>query len=125
MFNIIDADKSNKSWYNTYMERSRRKKMKIPRGLQSVLWSTNINLLDVERDKGYIIHQIFAYGRMEDILWVFKTYPKREIIKTFTSIPYKDYRAGRFNFVKNYLLDLKNYKLDDRYYVKNIPRALG
>lgn len=100
-------------------------KEKIPKRLQPILWSTDINHLDIETDKGYIIHQIFAYGILEDILWVFKTYPLQKIIKVFTTVPYKDYRAARFNFVKNFLLHLKNRELNDRLYVKNIPRDFG
>ncbi|MBM3208889.1 hypothetical protein FJZ40_01155 [Candidatus Shapirobacteria bacterium] len=99
-------------------------KRKIPKKLQGVLWSVDVNHLDLEKDKGYIIHQIFSYGRLEEIAWLFKIFPKAEIIKIFTTHPYKDYEASRFNFVKNYLLNLKNQQLDERHYVKNIPRDL-
>lgn len=97
---------------------------KIPKNLQSVLWSVDINQLDLEKDKGYIIHQIFSYGKMDDILWLFKTYPRQEIIKIFTTHPFKDYEESRFYFVKNYLLDLKGQSLNEKLYVKNIPRDL-
>lgn len=97
----------------------------IPKRLQAVLWSTDVKLLDLERDKGYIIHQIFSYGRLEDIQWVFKTYPKEEIKRVFINRPYKDYWPSRFHFVKQYLLGLTRYPLDERLYVKNTPRRLG
>ena len=97
---------------------------KIPKRLQAVLWSVNVNQLDIQRDKGYIIHQILSYGRLEDIRWLFEMYPKEDVQRVFSHIPYKDYRASRFHFVKEYLLGLTNHKLDERLYVKNIPRRL-
>lgn len=97
---------------------------RIPKRLQSVLWSINIGLLDLKRDKNYITHQILSYGRLEDIRWLFQAYTQDEIKKVFTSIPYKDYNASRFAFVKDYLLGLTDFSPDERLYVKNIPRRL-
>ncbi len=98
---------------------------KIPQKLQSVLWSTDVRLLDKERDKNYVIHQILSYGRLEDIRWLLQTYTKKNIKNVFTHVPYKDYAAARFYFIKNYLLNLKRQLLDEMLYVKNIPRRLG
>ncbi len=97
---------------------------KIPQKLQGILWSVDIKHLDIEKDKGYIIHQIFSYGNFDDISWVLKTYSKKDIISTFTKIPFKDYRASRFNLIKNFLLGLRNFNLNERLYVKNIPRDI-
>ena len=96
----------------------------IPKNLQSVLWSQNIASLDIEKDKTYIIHQIFSHGRMEDILWLFTVYPKTELENIFQTHPYKDYDAARFNFVKNYLLRLRNKEINEQRYVKNTPRDI-
>ncbi len=96
----------------------------IPTHLQAVLWSVDIKRLNIEKDKGYIIHQIFAYGGWEDLLWVLGIYSKSEIINTFTAIPFKDYREKRFLFVKNFILGLKNYQMNELRYVKNIPRDI-
>lgn len=98
--------------------------MKIPKKLQSLLWSTDVSKLDWQRDKYYIIHQIFAYGIVEDILWVLKKYTKKEIITTFKQY-FKDYRRPRFYFVKDALLDLNTWHPDERYYVKNTSRIIG
>lgn len=98
---------------------------KIPQRLQSVLWSTDVKRLDKERDKNYIIHQILSYGRLEDIRWLLQTYTKKDIIHVFANVPYKDYDASRFYFIKNHLLNLKHQLLDEMLYVKNIPRRLG
>lgn len=97
---------------------------KVPKRLQSILWSTDVRLLDLERDKNYIIHQTLSYGRLGDIRWLFQTYPKDEIKKVFTRIPYKDYTASRFYFVRKYLLGLAGASFDERRYVKNTPRRL-
>lgn len=97
----------------------------IPHSLQGVLWSADINKLDMEKDKGYIIHQILCYGALEEIRWLFQTYTEKEIVNTFISIPYKDYFPARFHYVKNIILNLEDQELDPRLYVKNIPRYLG
>lgn len=96
----------------------------IPKTLQGILWSIDTSHLDLEKDKIYIIHQILSYGIMEHLQWLFKTYPKKEITNVFLNSPYKDYRISRFYFVKNYLLSLKNNSLNEKHYVKNIPRDI-
>lgn len=93
--------------------------MKLPKTLQSVLWSVNINQLDVERDKYYIIHQVFIYGDFTDLKWLFNTYSKKELIETFL-VPYKNYPRTVFYFVKNFILGLKNILLDEDDYVTSI-----
>lgn len=97
----------------------------IPDKLQSVLWSSSIDSLDEQKDKVYIIHQIFSHGRMEDILWLFSMYSKLEIEEVFTQHPYKDYDGARFNFIKKYLLNLKEKQMNEQLYVKNTPRYIG
>lgn len=96
----------------------------VPKNLQAVLWSSDIQNLDLKRDSAYIIHQILAYGGVDEIRWLFKNYKLPEIIKTFTTVPYKDYRKKRFYFVKNILLHLENKDMNERLYVKNIPRDI-
>ena len=96
----------------------------IPKTLQAVLWSADVSNLDPQKDKAYIIHQVLSYGRMEDLKWVFIAYPREKIIEVFKNSPYKDYTKSRFYFVKNYLLSLKNDPIDEKNYVKNIPRDI-
>ncbi len=102
--------------------------MKIPKKLQPVLWSTNVNLLDSERDKYYIIHQVLIYGTFEDLKWLFEHYERQEIINVFLNKPYKNYPRNVFYFVKNYILDCENSRIDEDDYVTSIhgpvrPRA--
>ena len=98
--------------------------MKIPKKLQPVLWSTHVNLLDSERDKYYIIHQILSFGLLDEIIWVLNNYPKKTIIGIFKE-SFKDYRRQRFYLIKDAVLGLKNWHPDERYYVKNTPRIIG
>lgn len=95
----------------------------IPQRLQGILQSININKLNIERDKSYIIHEILSEGRMEDIQWLFEQYPLDIIIDTFLTIPYKSYRKSRFRFVKNMLLSIEKPLLENRYVI-NTPRDI-
>jgi hypothetical protein len=96
-----------------------------PVTLQPFLSSVSVDKLDVKKDDTYIIHQILAYGSMEALAWLFSAYPKDHIQRVFCEAPYKDYRPSRFHFVTSALLSLEHRSIDQRNYVKNIPRHLG
>ena len=97
----------------------------IPFNLQGILWSAQVNKLDLRRDKVYIIHQVLAYGAWEHLLWLFRTYSKAEVVKVFLGFPSKDYIPASLNFIKNILLGLKNVTLDETKYLKTAPRSIG
>ena len=103
--------------YNFLM--SKKTSSKIPKSLQWVLWSADVNHLDKEKDKYYIIHQILIYGGIEEIKWLFSNYSKKEIVDVFLQ-PYKNYPKKIFYFVKNFILNLKNKKIDEDAYVTSI-----
>lgn len=88
--------------------------------LQGVLWSRKLKNLDLDRDKNYIIHQILAYGNIEQLAWLFKNYSREEVIEVFLSSPKKVYSPASLNFVKNYLLPLTRKKLGFNRYAKAI-----
>lgn len=96
----------------------------VPQRLQPILWSADVRTLNLSRDRTYIIHQILAYGGIDEIHWLFENYKASEIKETFTKTPYKDYRKQRFYFVKNILLDLENRDMNELLYVKNLPRDI-
>ena len=96
------------------------RKKTIPEKLQPILWSCDINQLDLERDKGYIIHQVLIYGAMDDLRWLMRVYNKEELIHVFLHAPYKNYPNYIYFFVKNYLLGLKDVSLDENQYVTSI-----
>lgn len=55
------------------------KTKKIPKSLQSVLWSYNLNAMDLEEDKEAIITQVLNYGSWEEIKWLYSVYPEGDI----------------------------------------------
>ena len=100
----------------------------IPQSLQSVLWSVNVSRLDLDQDKEYIIHQVLNYGSFADIRWLFQTYSKKDVASVFVNHPAQSYPKPVFHFVKNFLLGLKNHRLDENAYITSIsgsvrPRA--
>jgi len=92
----------------------------IPKKLQPILWSTNVELLDIEKNKGYIVHQILLYGTFDELQWLFNTYSKEEIIDTFINHPSRMYSKSAFYFIKNFILGLKQKKLTEDDYVTSI-----
>ncbi len=99
---------------------STKKKIKIPKSFQGILWSVNIKNLDLERDKVYIIHQVLMYGTFEQIKWLFKVYGKETIKKVFLKDPQRIYTPPAFLFLKNFILGLKNISLSEEKYVTSI-----
>ena len=100
----------------------------IPKKLQPILLSTNVELLDKENNKGYIINQILIYGTLDEIKWLFDTYSKREVVREFLTKPSKQYPKEVYYFIKNFILRLKDKILDEQDYVTSIsgytrPRA--
>ena len=95
----------------------------IPVNLKGVLWSRNIKKLDFDNDRHYIIHQVLNYGDLSDIKWLFKIYSRQTIKNCFIRQPSKNYNRATFNFVKNYLLNIKK-KLLINDYLKFTPRII-
>ena len=52
---------------------------KVPRKLQSVLWSYDVRRLDLEANKELIIQQVLNYGDWEDLRWLYQTYSEGQI----------------------------------------------
>ena len=61
---------------------------RIPKFLQSVLWSYNLNEMDLEEDKETIITEVLNYGSWEDLKWLYSVYAERDI-KEIISHPRK------------------------------------
>lgn len=53
--------------------------MKIPKFLQSVLWSYELDQLDLEEDKNIIITQILNCGDWQDLKWLLSVYSENDI----------------------------------------------
>ncbi len=96
----------------------------VPKTLQAVLWSVNTDMLDLERDKQYIIHQILAYGTWENIAWLLRTYGKTQVKEVFVKHPAKDYYPAGYKFVSQILLGVEDV-LDFKKYDRFAPRVIG
>ncbi len=94
------------------------KKTKFPMGLQAVLWSLNVSSLDMTRDRGYIIHQVLAYGSAAHIRWLLKTYPGTTIRAEVKNHPHRIYSKPAFNFLQQILFP--TLTLNRNRYVKTI-----
>ena len=92
--------------------------MEFPASLQGILWSKNFKKLNLQKDKIYIIHQVLSVGSLKEIQWLFKTFTKSEIAGVFKNFPQKIYTRSKFNFVKNFILDI-NERLDEKKYFKS------
>ena len=92
------------------------KKVNLPNFLQPFLWSVKISELDLEKNKVYIIHQILAFGNIESIKWLFRTYSSKEIKRVFLNHSCKIYRDSAFNFITKILLGI-NKNLNVKKYV--------
>lgn len=97
---------------------------KIPKNFQGLLWSRSIEKLDIEKNKIYIIHQLLAYGTINEYLWLFKTYGLNKVREIFTAYPQKDYYSDDyFGFIKLKILLIQE-DLDKQRYVKKYLRVL-
>lgn len=85
---------------------------------QGLLWSKKLGNIDLEKDKVYIIHQILSYGNLAEIKWLFKIYSTEEIRKVFLSCPKRIYSPAVLDFIKNFILNLKDKKIIKENYVK-------
>jgi hypothetical protein len=99
------------------------KSIKFPSDFQALLWSKNINKIDFQKDRIYVIHQILAYGDMKDIHILFKIYPESLITEIFLNYPLKIYTKPVFRFVKSFILNIKDNLAEEKY-VKDFPRSI-
>lgn len=88
--------------------------------LQPILWSVNVQNIDPQKNKNYIIHQVLSYGDLKQIRSLLHVYSLREVEQVFMKFPKKLYQPAVFHFIKNFILRLKNKKLDERKYVKTV-----
>lgn len=96
----------------------------IPISLQGVFWSVDTTQLDTQKNKSYIIHQILAFGTLDDIRWLFKTYDRSTITDVFLRQPMKLYTPAAFHFSK-LMLDITDAMAPSNRYDKTLPRYIG
>lgn len=60
----------------------------MPKSVESILWSYNIDEIDLELHKKLIIGQVLNYGTKDATSWLFKMYRQDEIQKIAEQIPF-------------------------------------
>ncbi len=98
---------------------------KVPAKLQGVLWSRDIDKIDLDADSAYVINQVLALGSVGDIRWLFKTYGHQKIEQVFLRKPMKVYSPAAFNFVKEILLDTSDREVPAYRYDASLARHIG
>jgi len=58
-----------------------------PQSVKAVLWSYDLNVLEVQKDKKIIISQVLNFGSEEAIKWLFKKYRFMDIEQIANTIP--------------------------------------
>lgn len=52
----------------------------VPAALRPLFWDANIEALDTEKHKTYIIERVLEFGDEKAYRWLFNTYTNRDII---------------------------------------------
>ncbi|MBU0978760.1 MAG: hypothetical protein ABIJ03_02365 [Patescibacteria group bacterium] len=88
---------------------------KLPNKVARFFWSADLNALDLEKHKVYIVHQILSCGDLEASKWLFDNYGINEVKRVFHKHPQRLYSKKSFNFVSHYLLDLDSNINQNKY----------
>lgn len=97
---------------------TRNKIEKVPKQFQRVLWSYDINKMDLGEDKKEIITQVLNYGTWEDLKLLYNLYSEEEIKEVV-----KNPRRGVwFKKVLNFWITIFNIQLKKEIWDKAIFR---
>lgn len=102
------------------MRKNRSSVRSVVSRIQPLLWSREVKKIDIRNDRVYIIHQVLSFGDLKDIREIFRIYSMNEIKDVFLRYPKKIYQRAVFYFVKNFILGLKDIKLNEDDYVKTL-----
>ena len=97
---------------------TKNKIKKVPKQFQRVLWSYNINKMDLEEDKKEIITQVLNYGTWENLKLLYKLYSEKEI----KEIVRNPRRGVWFKKVLNFWTTIFNIQLKKEVWDKAIFR---
>lgn len=67
------------------------------------------------------IHQILAYGTLDEIRLLKKAIGEETIKKLFLGFPKKIYTSSALYFIKHFILHITN-PIDEQKYLRNAPR---
>ena len=76
--------------------------------------------LDLNRPEA--IHQVLALGTIEEIKELLEAVGREQIEEIFLKYPSKVYRPSNLNFIKNFLLKIKE-PIDEKRYLKDTLRS--
>ena len=62
-------------------------KKKLPKSVENVLWSYDVNKIDFDLHKKLIISQVLNFGTRDATDWLFRTYGLEDIRKAAEQIP--------------------------------------
>jgi len=91
---------------------------KAPKWMQGVLWSVNVEKLDVDRNKSYVITQSLNHGNVKILEWIFKNFSKDEIVSEIIN----PMRGVWYPRVLNYWQKKLEVKIPEEKYQKAIKR---
>jgi hypothetical protein len=60
---------------------------KIPESVRAVLWSYDVDRIDLERHKRLVVCQVLNFGTEPAIRWLFKLYGRDEVTRVAGEIP--------------------------------------
>lgn len=66
-------------------------KEKLPRSVENVLWSYDVNKIDLGLHKKLIIFQVLNFGTKDATDWLFRTYELEDICNTAEQIPIRQW----------------------------------
>ena len=90
----------------------------VPASVQTLFWSDPDVPHTVENDAPEIVHRIFAYGDLDDIRWLKRTYDIETLRRLFIENPRTVYTASAFHFATEIVLHIEASSLDRSRYIK-------
>ena len=91
-------------------------KKKIPSNIAQLLWSADLESLDLKLHKKYIIHQVLSQGDLDDWRWLFKQYGKKTLMEAFMNHPKGVYQPRSLYFLSKFVFNLDE-SLNSNFYV--------
>ena len=93
--------------------KSKKKKTKLPKDFEPILWSYNFSRIDTEEDRERIIINTINYGNWEHWQWLIKYYGEERVKKIIENIPASEFRKRALKLILLFL-QIKKMKYASR-----------